>query len=116
MSACYANYQGNFNLHLPAKHSKRQTYVKYPGARNGRVSTRICPGPTKDDDLEIIMSIPKLLTSRKNDTLNFIELCSNLECIYCQKNIAQPINILHENILHVSKQTMGPIFLFLHNG
>jgi hypothetical protein len=65
------------------------------------------------------MSIPKLLTSRKNDTLNFIELCSNLEdklCIYCQKNIAQPINISHENILHVSKQTMGPNFLVLHNG
>jgi len=36
------------------------------------------------------MNIPNL-TSWKNDTLNFIELCSNLECIYCQKILLNPL-------------------------
>jgi hypothetical protein len=40
-------------------------------ARTGRKMAGLVLALSKDDDLEIDMRIPKLLTSRKKDTLNY---------------------------------------------
>lgn len=43
-------------------------------ARTGREIARLVLALSGDDDLEIGIRIPKLLTSRKNDMLNYAQL------------------------------------------